>query len=65
MDFTVITEKRNALGMSVAELCRKAGLSRKTYYKLANDPEHGYFSTISKLVNVLALTDEEKIRLLT
>lgn len=65
MDFSVITEKRNALGMSVAELCRKAEMSRKTYYKLACNPEQGYLSTYCKLVEALSLTDDEKIRLLS
>lgn len=63
MNFGVISEKRNALKISVTEMCRKAGIGRNTYYRLVENPDSGQFDTISRLVKALDLTDEEKIRL--
>ena len=65
MDFSVITEKRNEVGISVAELCRRAGVSRHTYYELVRNSDKGRLITLEKIVKALPLSDEEKMRLLS
>lgn len=65
MDFTVIVEKRSALGISVSELCRRAGISRNVYYDLVREKDTGRVGSLEKVLSALPLTDEEKIRLLS
>lgn len=65
MDFTVITEKRSALGISVSELCRRAGISRKVYYDLVRENGSCRVGSLERVLSALHLSDEEKIRLMS
>ena len=56
-----IEEIRKQKEISVTELCEKAGISRRTYYRWLNKERNPKFSTIRKVCEVLNIDFAENV----
>lgn len=64
MNFNVIETKRKQLRYTVSDFCKEAGIDRRTYYNIKENPNSATIKTLNQMIKVLNLTQAEMKQLL-